>query len=26
MPYLAMKSNARFEPIWIGRPHSTGNR
>ena len=26
MPYLAMKSKARSEPLWIGCQHSTGRR
>ena len=26
MPYFAMKSKARSEPLWIGCQHSTGNR
>jgi len=26
MPYFAMKSKARSEPLWIGRQHSTGSR
>ena len=26
MPYLAMKSKARAEPLWIGCQHSTGRR
>ena len=26
MPYLAVKSKARSEPLWIGFQHSTGSR
>ena len=26
MPYFAMKSKARSEPLWIGCQHSTGSR
>jgi hypothetical protein len=26
MPYFAMKSKARSEPLWIGYQHSTGSR
>jgi len=26
IPYFAMKSKARSEPLWIGCQHSTGSR
>jgi hypothetical protein len=26
MPYLAIKSKARSDPLWIGCEHSTGRR